>query len=404
MKARFFLNQTNRRPESVQSPPPRAPLAFHRRLPRYQPTPLIDAPELARMLGIARLLVKDESSRLGLPAFKILGASWAIYCALGKRAAQSEGLAAASPSGILEPWQTVDELAERLAPLRPLTLATATDGNHGRAVAHVAALLGFEAQIYVPAGTAQARIDGIASEGARVAIVAGTYDDAVARAAQEANQRCLVISDTSWPGYEEIPRWVMEGYSTIMAEIDDELARRGAAHPDLVAVQFGVGALAAAVVRHDQRPRPNESPKILSVEPLRAACMLASMEAGEIVTVPGPHDSIMAGLNCGRPSILAWPIVSQGIDAFIAIPDERAREAMRALARVGIVAGETGAAGLAGLIELLTGEAGAQHREALGLDEKSRALVLVTEGATDPVSYRQIVSEIATDGVPSDHG
>jgi diaminopropionate ammonia-lyase len=390
MKARFFLNQINRRPEKVQSPPPRAPLTFHRRLPGYSPTPLIDAPELARTLGIGQLLMKDESSRLGLPAFKILGASWAVYRALETRLGRS-----------LEPWRTVDELAEGLAPLPPLILATATDGNHGRAVAHVAALLGFEAQIYVPAGTAQARIDGIASEGARVEIVDGTYDDAVARAAQEANQRCLVISDTSWPGYEEIPRWVMEGYSTIMAEIDDELARRGAAHPDLVAVQFGVGALAAAVVRHDQRPRPNESSKILSVEPLRAACMLASMEAGEIVTVPGPHDSIMAGLNCGRPSILAWPIVSQGIDAFIAIPDERAREAMRALARIGLVAGETGAAGLAGLIELLTGEAGAQHREALGMDEKSRALVLVTEGATDPESYRQIVSEVATDGVAS---
>ena len=314
------------------------------------------------MLGIGQVLVKNESSRLGLPAFKILGASWAVYRALEKRVAEStEGRASASPglamaspsSGILEPWRTVDELAERLAPLRPLTLVTATDGNHGRAVAHMAALLGLEAQIYVPAGTAQARIDGIASEGARVEIVDGTYDDAVARAAQDASARCLVISDTSWPGYEEVPHWVMEGYSTIMTEIDDELARRGEKNPDLIAVQFGVGALAAAVVRHYRRP--NECPRILSVEPLRAACMLASMEAGEIVTVPGPHDSIMAGLNCGRPSIIAWPIVSQGIDAFIAIPDERAREAMRALARAGIVAGETGAAGLAGLIELLTG-------------------------------------------------
>ena len=163
----------------------------------------------------------------------------------------------------------------------------------------------------------------------------------------------------------------MEGYSTIMAEIDDELARRGGKNPDLIAVQFGVGALAAAVVRHYRQLRPNERPKILSVEPLRAACMLASMEAGEIVTVPGPHDSIMAGLNCGRPSIIAWPIVSTGIDAFIAIPDERAREAMRALARIGIVAGETGAAGLAGLIELLNGAENARHRLALGIDESS---------------------------------
>jgi diaminopropionate ammonia-lyase len=400
MKARFFLNQPNRRDEDVL-PPTRTPLAFHRRLPGYQPTPLIDAPELARMLGVAQVLVKNESSRLGLPAFKILGASWAVYRALEKRATGSTegrasarpGHAEACPSGILEPWESMDELAERLAPVRPLTLATATDGNHGRAVAHMAALLGLEARIYVPAGTAQARIDGIASEGARVEIVAGTYDDAVERAARDAGARCLIISDTSWPGYEEIPRWVMEGYSTIMTEIEDELARRGEKEPDLVAVQFGIGALANAVVRHYRRKEDEAGPKILSVEPLRAACMLASMEAGEIVALPGPHDSIMAGLNCGCPSIVAWPTVSQRIDAFIAIPDERAREAMRALAREGIVAGETGAAGLAGLIELVTGAENAQRREALGIDERSRALLLVTEGATDPASYRQIVGE-----------
>jgi diaminopropionate ammonia-lyase len=158
----------------------------------------------------------------------------------------------------------------------------------------------------------------------------------VARSAQDASERCLVISDTSWPGYEEVPGWVMEGYSTILWEIDDELARRGSAAPDLVAVQFGVGALAAAVVAHYRQPSRDPQPAIVSVEPTRAACMLASMEAGEIVSVPGPHDSIMAGLNCGRPSIVAWPIVSAGIDAFIAVPDERAREAMRALARAAL--------------------------------------------------------------------
>jgi len=183
----------------------------------------------------------------------------------------------------------------------------------------------------------------------------------------------------------------MEGYSTIMAEIDDELARQSEKNPELIAVQFGVGALAAAVVRHYRQPGRKEGPRIVSVEPLRAACMLASMEAGEIVTVPGPHDSIMAGLNCGRPSAIAWPVVSQGIDAFIAIPDERAREAMRALARAEIVAGETGAAGLAGLIELLTGPGNKPNREALRLDKHSSALVFVTEGATDPASYGRIV-------------
>lgn len=381
---RFFSNE-GAAAFAVAASEERAPREFHRRLPGYAPTPLIELPELARRLGIGQLLVKNESSRLGLPAFKILGASWAVYRALEKHLGRS-----------LEPWQTLDELKAILAPARPLAFSTATDGNHGRAVAHMAALLGCEAQIYVPTGTAQARIDGIASEGARIEVVRGSYDEAVARAAEDAGARCLVISDTSWPGYEEIPRWVMEGYSTIFAEIDEELARRGGKFPDLVAIQFGVGALAAAVVRHYRRPERESAPKILSVEPLRAACMLASMEAGERVSVPPPHDSIMAGLNCGRPSLIAWPIVARGIAAFIAIPDERAREAMRALAGVGIVAGETGAAGLGGLLELLTGAESAKHRQELEINETSRVLVLVTEGATDPLSYDRIVGTEGT--------
>jgi len=382
MKSRFFLNRSISQSEEGL-PPACASLAFHRRFPGYEATPLIDVPELAKLLGIKQVLVKNESCRFDLPAFKILGASWAVYRALETRAP--------SPGLSLETWSTIEELADRLAPLRPLTLATATDGNHGRAVAHVAALLGFGARIFVPAGTAQARIDAITGEGAAVEVVDGTYEDAVARAAREANARCLVISDTSWPGYEEIPHWIVEGYSTILWEIEDELVRRGEPDPDILAVQFGVGALAAAVARHYQHAPPGQRPKILSVEPLHAACMLAAMEAGEIVTVPGPHDSIMAGLNCGRVSIVAWPIVSTGIDAFIAVEDEPAREAMRALARAGIVAGETGAAGLAGLIEVMTGVGNADRRAALGINESSRAMLIVTEGATDPQSYRSIV-------------
>lgn len=358
----------------------RAALEFHRRLPGYAPSPLVDAPELARLLGVGQVLLKNESSRLGLPAFKVLGASWAVYRVLAERRGRA-----------FEPWQSLDELLPQIAPLRPLTLATATDGNHGRAVARVARLFGLSARIYVPAGTAAARIDGIASEAAHVEVVAGTYDDAVARAAQDADERCLIISDTSWPGYEDVPRWVAEGYSTIMWEIDDELAKRGEPGPDLVAVQFGVGALAVAVLRHFRRAGREPEPKLLSIEPLRAACMLESMEAGEIVSVPGPHDSIMAGLNCGRVSMVAWPIVSRAIDAFIAIEDERAREAMRALARVGVVAGETGASGVAGLLELLTGRASAQRRAQLGITPETRVLAFITEGATDPENYRAIV-------------
>ncbi|HYI16813.1 MAG TPA: diaminopropionate ammonia-lyase [Thermomicrobiales bacterium] len=368
---------------STTSPPSagRAPQEFHRKLPGYAESPLVHAPEIARELGVGSVLLKDESSRLGLPAFKILGASWAVYRALDERI------------GGFAPWETIDDLRRQLDSLTPLTLSAATDGNHGRAVARMAKLLGFDATIYVPAGTTQARIDGIASEGAPVIVVDGTYDEAVARSSEDASERCLVISDTSWPGYENIPRWVIDGYSTILWEVEDQLRERGEPAPDLVAVQIGVGALATAVVTHFRQP--GQQPKIVGVEPLRAACMLSSIEAGHIVSVPGPHDSIMAGLNCGEPSMLAWPVVSTGVDLFVAVDDERAREAMRLLATSGVVAGETGAAGLAGLLELLHGPTQPDTRQSLGVNDKTRILLFITEGATDPEAYAQIVGNQA---------
>lgn len=364
---------------SIGNPPGRDPLEFHRRLPRYEPTPLIGAPALAENLGIGWVWVKDESNRIGLPAFKILGASWAIYRELEKRAD-------------LDGWNTIDELAALLDGLRPMTLSAATDGNHGRAVARMAALFGFDARIYVPAGTAQARIDAISGEGASVTVVEGTYDEAVARSSEDAGERCLVISDTSWSGYEDVPRRVIDGYSTILWEVDDQLAAQGEPGPDIVVVQIGVGALASAVVSHYRQPGRDHYPRIVGVEPTVANCMLASMRAGEIVTIPGPQDSIMAGLNCGTPSMLAWPVVSAGVDVFVEIDDDRAREAMRSLAGVGVVAGETGAAGLGGLIELLVGPEAKQSREFLGVNEETRVLLFVTEGATDPESYAAIVN------------
>lgn len=373
-----FLNEAAQE-SGVGRSPGRGPLGFHRKLPGYGPTPLVEAPALAENLGVGQVWVKDESSRVGLPAFKILGASWAVYRAL-------EDLA-----GGFEPWENIEDLAAQLAPMRPMTLSAATDGNHGRAVARMAALLGFDAIIYVPAGTTQARIDAIVSEGAAVTIVDGTYDDAVARSARDAGERCLVISDTSWEGYQDVPLNVIDGYATILTEVDDQLAERGEAGPDVVAVQIGVGALAAAVVTHYRQPGRDQYPKLLGVEPLVANSMIASMRAGEVVTIPGPQDSIMAGLNCGTPSLLAWPIVSTGADAFVEIEDDRAREAMRLLAGAGVVAGETGAAGLGGLIELLNGADADRNREFLGIDASSRVLLFVTEGATDPETYAAIV-------------
>jgi diaminopropionate ammonia-lyase len=255
----------------------------------------------------------------------------------------------------------------------------------------MARLLGLGARIFVPDGMARARIEAIRSEGAEVVVVRGTYDEAVARSAEEADGRCLVISDTSWPGYEEVPRWVIDGYSTILWEMEDELARLGEGGPTLVVVQIGVGAFAAAVTRHFRSPGVSPRPKILGVEPARAACALASAEAGGIVHLPGPHDSIMAGLNCGSPSVVAWPVVSKGIDVFVEIEDGWAREAMRVLAGAGIVSGETGAAGLAGLLAV----AREGYPAELGLTEEARVLVFNCEGATDPEAYGRILA--ATD-------
>jgi diaminopropionate ammonia-lyase len=308
-------------PGFVSEVPSREAMEVHGRLPGYQVSPLVELPGIAATLGLDQLWLKDESSRMGLPAFKILGASWAVTNAVQQRLGIT-----------LDNWSTLDDLASLAESLRPLTLACATDGNHGRAVARMARWLGFGAVILVPHDMAEARTEAIRSEGAEVRVIDGSYDDAVDASAGLASERCLVISDTAWPGYADVPRWVIEGYSTILWEIDEALADRGEAGPDLVGVQIGVGALSAAVVRHYQRPGIDPRPVIVGVEPTRAACLTASIESGEPVQIPGPHDSIMSGLNCGVPSPLAWPVVSRGIDLFVAIEDERARQAMRNLA------------------------------------------------------------------------
>lgn len=361
-----------RAPGSVAAAQPsRASLRFHATMPDYAPTPLRAAPSAARRLGVAEVLVKDESTRLGMPSFKILGASWALARLLSERSGANVA--------------TFQELVRAAAALRPLTLSAATDGNHGHGVARMAALLGLEARIYVPEGTAQARIDAIAAEGAAVTVVAGGYNDAVRRSAQDASERCLVISDTSWDGYRDVPRWVIDGYATVFAELEDELARRDGPRPDMVVVPVGVGALAAAVVGHFWGARAAR-PTLVGVEPTSAACVLESIAGGDIVTLDHPQDSIMAGLNCATPSLVAWPRVSRGLDAYLAVADERVPEAMRLLAADGIVAGETGAAALAGMLRLRDGAA------AIELGHERRILLLCTEGATDPEAYRRLTS------------
>ena len=370
----YFNAASGRRPLPG---PSRAPLAFHARLPGYEATPLLSLTALARDSDLSAILVKAEAQRFGLPAFKVLGASWAVYRAL----AEKFGRAA-------EQWTSVEEWRSILDRWPPICLSSATDGNHGRAVARIARWLGMRARIYMPLGTVDARIDAIRSEGADVIIVDGTYDDAVARAARELEANGMLLQDTAWEGYETIPGWIVEGYSTLLWEIDDALRTLGEPGPTHVLVQIGVGSLADAVVRHFRRADVTPAPVIIGVEPTRAACALRAVEAGHSVEIPGPHDSIMAGLNCGVVSSLSLPVLSSGVDCFVAIDDERAREGMRLLAKAGLVAGETGAAGLGGLIELL---ARVETRARLGLTSASRVLLICTEGATDPASYRTIV-------------
>ncbi len=372
---RFYANEGAARTAGDDSTGTRGSVAFHEGMPGYAPAPLTGVPGLARRLGVASLLVKDLSRCFGLPAFKIYGASWAVNCALADLLG-------------LPPAPTFAALRERAASLRPLRLVTATDGNHGRAVAHMAALLGLEAAIYVPRGTVQARIAAIASEGARLEVVPGSYDDAVARAAQDAGERSLIVSDASWPGYERIPAAVIGGYATIMHEIDAQLGELKAPRPGLVLVQNGVGALAAAVGAHY---RGLARPVLVSVEPDAAACMLESLAAGRIVTVPGPHRSIMAGLNCGTLSLVAWPVLASTFDLCITVDDGRAREAMKLLAGAGIVSGESGAAGLAGLLALCSAPELEEPRRRLGIGAGTDVLVFSTEGATDPDAYAAIV-------------
>jgi diaminopropionate ammonia-lyase len=353
--------------------------AFHRRLPGYAPTPLRDVPALASACKVGRVLVKDESSRLGLPSFKILGASWATYRILCERLGPGE------PE---PPWTTLDDLAALVATrLGPLRLVTATDGNHGRAVAHMARLLGLGATVLVPEGTAAARIAGIESEGATVLVVGETYDDAVAVSADMADDRTLVVSDTSWPGYEDPPRWVIEGYSTIFAEVADQVAGQGLPVVDAAVIPVGVGALAAAAAV-SLRPgvEPGDGPVLVGVEPEGAACVGAAVETGRVVEVPGPHRSIMAGLNCGLASELALPSIVAGFDALVAVGDDRGRAAVRAMAGAGMDVGETGAAALAGLAAVVE-----DHRGQFPLPEDATVLLLATEGVTDPVAFEEIV-------------
>ncbi len=362
-----------------------APMVVHRRLPGYAPTPLVPLPGVAHALGVREVHAKVEGGRLGLPAYKVLGGSWAAYRAIG-------ALLGHDP----EPWDDIASLRAAIAGLAPRTLVTASDGNHGRGVARVARWLGWPAEIYLPLGTVEARVHAIRDEGATVVEVDGTYDETVERAAARAHgggivrsgegNDTLLIQDHGWPGYEQIPEWVAEGYATIFEEVDQQLAAMGTSPPDVVAVQIGVGTLATSVVRHFKAQGREARPWIVGVEPVAAACAYRSVEARELVMLEArAGDSIMAGLVCGTPSLSAWPALLHGIETYVAVEDDRARDAMRRYADEGVVAGESGAAGLAGLLERFE-----KPVPGLPAGRSPSILLIVTEGATDPGSWEQV--------------
>ncbi|MGG5810312.1 diaminopropionate ammonia-lyase [Falsiroseomonas sp. CW058] len=347
--------------------------------PGHAPTPLRPLDEVAHATRVAAVHYKDEGGRFGLGSFKALGGAYAVAKLLVGELAR-RGVAAHATTKELEAGAHRDAA-------RGITVTCATDGNHGRSVAWGAQRFGCRCVIFVHETVSQGRRDAIARYGAEIRVVPGTYDDAVREAARTAEREgWFVVSDTSYPGYTEIPRDVMQGYRVMAEEALDALDQP----PTHAFVPGGVGGVAAAV-SVQLRARHGDRVKLVVAEPEKAACLLASAEAGEAVSVPGELDTLMAGLACGEPSLLAWQELERGAAAFMAVPDASAVDCMRLLARRDppVVAGESAVAGLAAF--LLVAE-DPLSRAMLGLDADSRVLVFGTEGATDPELYARLTA------------
>jgi diaminopropionate ammonia-lyase len=332
--------------------PDPAALAFHRRLAGYATTPLIELPRIAQDLRVGRVFAKDESGRLGLPAFKALGASWAVRRLLDQRASSS-----------------------------PVRIVTATDGNHGRAVARWALQFGQRATVVVPDGVHPEALEAIRAEGADVVQVDGTYDDAVEIAAQLGHEHGhVLVQDTAWVGYETIPRWIVDGYDTLFVEIDEQLAARDIRRPDLVVVPTGVGSLLQAALVHYRQSGADSRTAVVSVEPDSAACVHASLAAGRPVTVATGLTS-MAGLNCGTVSTLAWPAIAAGLDAALITNDLSVQRAADVLADMHVDAGPCGAASLAAMRDACASDDADAFRLHLGIHADTTVVLLITEGS-----------------------
>ena len=361
--------------------------AFHSSFPEYQATPLVNLKALASELGVASIHVKDESYRFGLNAFKVLGGSFSIgsYIASKLGADISE-----LPYEKLISRQVREKLGE-------ITFVTATDGNHGRGIAWTASRLHQKAVVYMPKGSTQERFDNIRALGADVTITDLNYDDAVRLADRMANEKgWVIVQDTAWAGYEDIPRWIMQGYTTMALEALEQLDGEKPTH---IFLQAGVGAMSGAVTGFFSDYYGDQNrPVITIVEPDQADCIFRTAKAddGKLHPVTGDMNSIMAGLCCGEPCTIGWEVLHDHADHFISMPDWVAAQGMRILGNplgedARVISGESGAATIGFVTEVLRREKVKELKEELGLDENSRILCISTEGDTDRENYRRIV-------------
>ena len=363
---------------------------FHKSFPEYRVTPLHSLRHLAQYLGIKNLYVKDESYRFGLNAFKVLGGSFAIARYIAKQTGRD---VSELPYSVL----TSDALRKEFG---HATFFTATDGNHGRGVAWAANRLGQKAVVRMPKGTTPTRLENIRKLGAEVTIEQLNYDECVRMAAAEAAQteHGVMVQDTAWDGYEEIPSWIMQGYGTLALEADRQMLADGCERPTHVIIQAGVGSLAGAVIGYfANRYRENPPIKVV-VEANAADCLYRSAEqaTGELVNVTGDMVTIMAGLACGEGNTIAWDILRNHAAAFVSCPDWMSARGTRVygVPMAGdpeIISGESGSVTMGFLSVVMARENHADIRAALKLDENSEVLLVSTEGNTDPVRFREVV-------------
>lgn len=365
---------------------------FHKSFKEYDVTPLTSLEKMAEYLGLKSVFIKDESYRFGLNAFKVLGGSFAIakYIAAYLKKDVSD-----LPYDVL----TSEELKKSLP---EFTFFTATDGNHGRGVAWSANRLKQKCVVYMPKGTTQNRLQHVLNENAKATIEEVNYDECVRMAAKSATEvsHGVVIQDTAWEGYEEIPSWIMQGYGTMALEAAQQLKEQGCEAPTHIIVQAGVGSLAGAVAGYFCNLYKENPPKIIVVEAKEAACLYEGAVAGDgkIRIVDGDMPTIMAGLACGEPNTISWEILKNHVTAFVSCPDWVAAKGMRMLAApikgdVPVTSGESGAAPFGFLASVMTMDEYVNLREELGLNQDSRVLVFSTEGDTDPDRYKNIVWE-----------